>query len=110
MPITPTDGVLYHPTRLAAVISSLLAGNIGATMMNIVASFGDYYYRPSFGWGMLSILFMHITPFIGIYLLIGLLIRYSKMLSRLSTTFKGLVYFIALPLLVLFMTLLMPSV
>lgn len=109
-PFSPDDEGLYHPTRFAAVVSSLMAGNLGAMMMNIVASFGDYYYRPSFGWGLLSILFMHITPFVGLYLLVGLLIRYSKMLSKTSTTFKFVIYFIAIPLFVLLMTLLMPSV
>lgn len=110
-PWTPSDGTdLYHPTRLAAVISSLMAGNLGAMMMNIVANFGDFYYRPSFDWGPLNILFMHITAFIGIYLVLGLLLRFSKMFAKFSGTFKFLVYFIILPMIVLFMTLIMPSV
>ena len=108
-PWTPTDGV-YHPTRLAAVISSILAHNLDETIYNIVASFGDYYYRPSFGWGILSILFMHITPFLGLYLLIGLLVRYSKIFSKSNKIIKFMIYGILIPLLVLFMTLLMPSV
>ncbi len=109
-PWSPTDVGVYHPTRLAAVVSTLMVGNMGAMLMNIVASLGDYYYRPSVGWGILSILFMHITIFVVLYLIVGLIIKHSKMLSKTSTTFKFLIYVIIIPLIVLLMTLLLPTV
>ena len=108
-PWTQTDGV-YHATRLAAVISSILSNNMDETIYNILASFGDYYHRPSFEWGILSILFMHITPFIVFYLSLGLLIRYSKITAKSSKIIKFIVYGIIIPIIVLFITLLIPTV
>jgi len=107
---TFNGSAIYYPTRFAAVISSLMAGNLYAMLMNVVYSLTDFYYKPNYDWGILNVMFMHITIFAAIYIAIGLIIRWADILKRTSATFKFIIYFIILPLLALTMTLFLPSV
>jgi len=106
----PNGTQVYYPTRFAAIVSSLLAGNFQGVWLNIVYSMTDYYYRPKLNYGPLNIMFMHITIFIGLYLVLGLFIRWIKLFKRFSATFKALIYFIILPLICLTISLFLPTI
>jgi len=108
--VLPNGTTVYYPTRFAAVVSSLLAGNFQGVILNIVYSMTDYYYRPKLDYGPLNVMFMHITIFIGLYAVLGLFIRWIKLLKKFSASFKALIYFIILPLLCLLISLFLPTV
>lgn len=100
----PSD--IAQQTRIMKVTDALMQGEIVSAFAESAFSLGDYWHKAADP--LVSVLFLHITAFLAIYAILGVIIK-KAVFEKITLMFK-VFYLFLLPLLVLGITLLLPSI
>lgn len=95
-------------TRLNQVVLSFIAGDFGNMFFHMFLSMFDIWYQPNVAF--FSIFFSHGLFAFVLFLILGSVISKKKIIPERKSLVKFLLYCIILPIIVIFITLLLPSV
>lgn len=96
-------------TRFVAVYRNLFAGEYNIAYVNVVESFRDKYYCPEFDFGIANFFFTHAFAFLLLWLLFSIIVRRLGATKNRRRLAKCCIYLFLLPLIVLVISLMIPS-